>query len=106
MRYTHHGQDACTTIFSSFTLYLICPKYAVLCVHNFLNYLNFSHSPTPLLPHSPILMNQYYAKVAKGLEAIAAQELKSLGAENICLEFTGVSFTGDKTLLYRVDLLK
>ena len=51
-------------------------------------------------------MNQYYAKVAKGLEAIAAQELKSLGAENICPEFTGVSFTGDKTLLYRVNLLK
>lgn len=49
-------------------------------------------------------MNQYYAKVAKGLEAIAAQELESLGAENICPEFTGVSFTGDKTLLYRVNL--
>ncbi|NEP87861.1 MAG: RNA methyltransferase [Okeania sp. SIO2C2] len=49
-------------------------------------------------------MNQYYAKVAKGLEAIAAQELKSLGAENVCPEFTGVSFTGDKTLLYRVNL--
>ncbi|GFZ92012.1 class I SAM-dependent RNA methyltransferase [Okeania sp. KiyG1] len=49
-------------------------------------------------------MNQYYAKVAKGLEAIAAQELKSLGAENICPEFTGVSFTGDKTLLYRVNI--
>ena len=49
-------------------------------------------------------MNQYYAKVAKGLEAIAAEELKSLGAENICPEFTGVSFTGDKTLLYRVNL--
>ncbi|NEP79271.1 MAG: RNA methyltransferase [Okeania sp. SIO3B3] len=49
-------------------------------------------------------MNQYYAKVAKGLEAIAAEELKSLGAENICPEFTGVSFTGDKTLLYRVNI--
>ncbi|NES76309.1 MULTISPECIES: class I SAM-dependent RNA methyltransferase [unclassified Okeania] len=49
-------------------------------------------------------MNQYYAKVAKGLEAIAAQELESLGAENVCPEFTGVSFTGDKTLLYRVNI--
>ncbi|NEP39719.1 MAG: RNA methyltransferase [Okeania sp. SIO2G4] len=49
-------------------------------------------------------MNQYYAKVAKGLEAIAAQELKSLGAKNVSPEFTGVSFTGDKTLLYRVNL--
>ena len=29
MRYIHRGQDARTTIFSSFTLYLICPKYAV-----------------------------------------------------------------------------
>ncbi|MGB3510600.1 MAG: THUMP domain-containing protein [Microcoleaceae cyanobacterium] len=49
-------------------------------------------------------MNQYYAKVAKGLETIAAQELESLGATNVCPEFTGVSFTGDKTLLYRVNL--
>ncbi|GFZ92017.1 hypothetical protein CYANOKiyG1_02590 [Okeania sp. KiyG1] len=51
-------------------------------------------------------MNQYYAKVAKGLETIAAQELESLGAKNVSPEFTGVSFTGDKTLLYRVNLLK
>lgn len=49
-------------------------------------------------------MNQYYAKVAKGLEPIAAQELESLGATNVSPEFTGVSFTGDKTLLYRVNL--
>jgi Predicted N6-adenine-specific DNA methylase len=49
-------------------------------------------------------MNQYYAKVAQGLETIAAQELESLGAQNISPEFTGVSFTGDKTLLYRVNL--
>lgn len=49
-------------------------------------------------------MNQYYAKVAKGLEAIAAQELENLGAKNVCPEFTGVSFSGDLTLLYRVNL--
>ncbi len=49
-------------------------------------------------------MNQYYAQVARGLEAIAAQELESLGATNISPEFTGVSFTGDRTLLYRVNL--
>lgn len=49
-------------------------------------------------------MNQYYAKVAKGLEAIAAQELENLGAQNVCPEFTGVSFSGDLTLLYRVNL--
>ncbi|MGD1698333.1 hypothetical protein [Dapis sp. BLCC M229] len=29
MRYTHRGQDARTPIFSPFTLYVICPKYAV-----------------------------------------------------------------------------
>ena len=28
-------------------------------------------------------MNQYYAKVAKGLENIAAQELENLGAKNV-----------------------
>ena len=49
-------------------------------------------------------MNQYYAKVAKGLETIAAQELESLGAKNVSPKFTGVSFTGDKTLLDKVNL--
>ncbi len=49
-------------------------------------------------------MNQYYATVAKGLEATAAKELETLGAKNIRPEFTGVSFTGDQKLLYRVNL--
>jgi putative N6-adenine-specific DNA methylase len=49
-------------------------------------------------------MNKYFATVAKGLEAIAAQELTSLGAKDVVTSFTGVSFTGDKSLLYRVNL--
>ncbi|MDJ0632852.1 MAG: THUMP domain-containing protein [Xenococcaceae cyanobacterium MO_188.B29] len=49
-------------------------------------------------------MNNYFATVARGLEAIAAQELEQLGAKNISPDFTGVHFQGDKALLYRVNL--
>ncbi|MGB7518484.1 MAG: THUMP domain-containing protein [Spirulinaceae cyanobacterium] len=49
-------------------------------------------------------MTQYFATVARGLESIAAQELAELGAEDICPDFTGVHFSGDRTLLYRVNL--
>jgi len=49
-------------------------------------------------------MNQYFATVARGLEAIAAQELEKLGAQDVKPDFTGVYFAGDKALLYRVNL--
>jgi putative N6-adenine-specific DNA methylase len=49
-------------------------------------------------------MIQYFATVAHGLEDLAAQELKNLGAENIKVEFTGVSFTGTQETLYQVNL--
>ncbi|MEG4799094.1 THUMP domain-containing protein [Microcoleus sp. ARI1-B5] len=49
-------------------------------------------------------MNQYFATVARGLETIAAQELESLGAEDVKPDFTGVYFAGDRALLYRVNL--
>ena len=49
-------------------------------------------------------MNQYFATVARGLEAIAAEELEQLGAQAVKPEFCGVSFEGDRTLLYRVNL--
>jgi putative N6-adenine-specific DNA methylase len=49
-------------------------------------------------------MADYFATVARGLEAIAAQELAELGAEDIQPGFCGVSFTGDRLLLYRVNL--
>lgn len=49
-------------------------------------------------------MNNYFATVARGLEAIAAQELTSLGAKAVHTDFAGVHFQGDKTLLYRVNL--
>lgn len=49
-------------------------------------------------------MNQYFATVARGLEEVAAQELTNLGAKDVEITFTGVSFTGDKSLLYRVNL--
>ncbi|MBD1859613.1 THUMP domain-containing protein [Leptolyngbya boryana FACHB-1624] len=49
-------------------------------------------------------MNQYFATVARGLESLAAQELEQLGAKTIEPGFCGVSFTGDRDLLYRVNL--
>ncbi|WP_326498301.1 MULTISPECIES: THUMP domain-containing class I SAM-dependent RNA methyltransferase [unclassified Leptolyngbya] len=50
------------------------------------------------------MMNQYFATVARGLESLAAQELEQLGAKTIEPGFCGVSFTGDRDLLYRVNL--
>jgi putative N6-adenine-specific DNA methylase len=49
-------------------------------------------------------MTQYFATVARGLEAVAAKELEQLGATDIQPEFTGVRFAGDRQLLYRVNL--
>lgn len=49
-------------------------------------------------------MEQYFATVARGLEEIAAQELQTLGAADAQPGFCGVAFTGDRELLYRVNL--
>ncbi len=49
-------------------------------------------------------MSEYFATVARGLEELAAQELTELGAQNVAQGFCGVSFQGDRELLYRVNL--
>jgi len=49
-------------------------------------------------------MAQYFATVARGLEALAAQELQDLGAAGVKPGFCGVSFEGDRALLYRINL--
>lgn len=49
-------------------------------------------------------MSQYFATVARGLEQLAAQELEQLGVEAVEPGFCGVTFSGDRTLLYRVNL--
>jgi putative N6-adenine-specific DNA methylase len=49
-------------------------------------------------------MNQYFATVARGLEALAAEELAQLGAQAVEPGFCGVAFEGDRPLLYRVNL--
>ncbi|MEB3219312.1 MAG: THUMP domain-containing protein [Nostocales cyanobacterium 94392] len=49
-------------------------------------------------------MTQYFATVARGLEELASQELEQLGASSVEPGFCGVSFEGDRTLLYRVNL--
>jgi putative N6-adenine-specific DNA methylase len=49
-------------------------------------------------------MNNYYATVAPGLEAIAAQELEALGAKRVTTKYGGVDFQGDQALLYRTNL--
>ncbi|MEO0538087.1 MAG: THUMP domain-containing protein [Cyanobacteria bacterium P01_A01_bin.123] len=49
-------------------------------------------------------MAQYFASVAPGLTAIAAQELTALGANQVCETPGGVSFEGDRALAYRANL--
>ncbi|MGF1569701.1 MAG: class I SAM-dependent RNA methyltransferase [Nodosilinea sp.] len=49
-------------------------------------------------------MAQYFATVARGLEALAATELEGLGGDAVTTEFCGVAFRGDRALLYRVNL--
>lgn len=49
-------------------------------------------------------MNQCFATVARGLEALAAQELEQLGASSVEPGFCGVAFAGDRALLYRANL--
>jgi putative N6-adenine-specific DNA methylase len=49
-------------------------------------------------------MNQYFATVARGLEALAVHELEQLGAHSVEPGFCGVAFKGDRALLYRVNL--
>ncbi len=49
-------------------------------------------------------MTDYFATVARGLEPIAARELERLGALEVRPDFTGVHFTGDLALLYRINL--
>ncbi|MEM8542467.1 MAG: THUMP domain-containing protein [Cyanobacteria bacterium P01_H01_bin.119] len=47
---------------------------------------------------------QYFASVAPGLSAIAAQELIRLGAAQVKETGSGVSFEGDRALLYQANL--
>ncbi|WP_035986706.1 THUMP domain-containing class I SAM-dependent RNA methyltransferase [Leptolyngbya sp. KIOST-1] len=49
-------------------------------------------------------MATFFATVARGLETLAATELEHLGAEQVEPGFCGVAFTGDRALLYRVNL--
>lgn len=49
-------------------------------------------------------MTEYFATVARGLESLAAEELTAIGATDIAPGFCGVSFQGDRELLYRVNL--
>lgn len=47
---------------------------------------------------------RYFATVARSLEELAAHELQHLGAADVEPTFTGVKFTGDRALLYRINL--
>lgn len=49
-------------------------------------------------------MSEYFATVARGLEALAAEELESLGALSVSPGFCGVAFEGDRQILYRINL--
>lgn len=50
------------------------------------------------------MTRSYFATTARGLEEITAQELINLGAKAVKPEFTGVSFEGDRALLYKINL--
>jgi putative N6-adenine-specific DNA methylase len=50
------------------------------------------------------MLSEYFATVARGLEELAVEELTELGAQNVAPGFCGVSFQGDRELLYRVNL--
>jgi putative N6-adenine-specific DNA methylase len=50
------------------------------------------------------MLSEYFATVARGLEELAVQELTELGAQDVAPGFCGVSFQGDRELLYRVNL--
>ncbi len=47
--------------------------------------------------------NQYFCQVAHGLEELAADELKELGARDIQTQYRGVRFSGDHGILYRCN---
>ena len=49
-------------------------------------------------------MNQFFATCPRGLEAVLAQELATLGAERIGATDGGVRFSGDMRACYRVNL--
>ena len=47
---------------------------------------------------------KFHAKTLKGLEALLAEELSSLGASRTEVLNRGVSFHGGRALMYRVNL--
>lgn len=50
------------------------------------------------------MSEQFHAKTLKGLESLLAAELQSLGAEKTEIGNRGVTFTGGRALLYRVNV--
>jgi putative N6-adenine-specific DNA methylase len=46
----------------------------------------------------------YHAKTLKGLEPLLAEELSALGAEHVEVGNRGVTFTGGRALMYKVNL--
>jgi putative N6-adenine-specific DNA methylase len=49
--------------------------------------------------------SRYFAQIAEGLIEAGAEELAELGAEDIALEFLGIHFRADKSILYRINYL-
>lgn len=48
---------------------------------------------------------RYFAQIADSLKEAGAQELAELGAEDIRLEFSGIRFRAEKSVLYRINYL-
>jgi putative N6-adenine-specific DNA methylase len=47
--------------------------------------------------------NIYFAQIAEGLEQIGAEEITALGATQVATVYRGISFTADKSTLYRIN---
>ena len=54
--------------------------------------------------HGRMGTRRYFATTSKGLEAVLAGEIRSLGGEEITAVTGGVSFSGDTALGYRANL--
>ncbi len=49
--------------------------------------------------------NRYFAQIAQGLEPLGAEELETLGAQDVKTSFRGIYFNADPATLYRVNYM-
>jgi putative N6-adenine-specific DNA methylase len=55
-------------------------------------------------PEPPLTSHRYFATCGRGIEPVLANELTALGAADVTPGRGGVSFSGDRALMYRANL--